>query len=344
MAFGKCLGRRYSGPNKERKLLLAARTISVTPASPTWADKISGESLRPTCDSPAASMHAASTSTRRARAQHRQSLHTLTYVTLDEANGGIVRNLNHEGIAIQAVGALRQYQRVRVRFELRHPRVKVDCQGEVAWADPSGQCGIRFLDLASETGRRINEWILGDLLDSIPSRSNSIFGGAQGADTQDDNQEDGLLLSTSARRVIELQSERPPRQTASSENSDEEIYEGIGESFDEETGSAVFARALPELDWLSRPISGRQMAWTLDSLIVFAALLLFSLIFLTVTQDLPRWPLDLEAGFGVAIFVSAFYWIFFRLLGGGSLGARLARLAESELTDDKDGRESARFR
>jgi hypothetical protein len=182
-------------------------------------------------------MHAASTSTRRARAQHRQSLHTLTYVTLDEANGGIVRNLNHEGIAIQAVGALRMYQHVRVRFELRHPRVKVDCRGEVAWAEPSGQCGIRFLDLSSETSRQINEWILGDLLDSIPSRSNSIFGGALGADTQDDTHEDGLLLSPSARRVIELQSERSARWPAYSENIEEKIYEEMGESVDEETGA-----------------------------------------------------------------------------------------------------------
>src|SRR5271156_1704515 len=123
-------------------------------------------------------MQAASTSTRRARAQHRQNLHALTYVTLDEANGGIVRNLNHEGLAIQAVGALRLQQHVRVRFELRHPRVKIDTLGEVVWADASGQCGIRFLDLSSETVRQINEWILGDLLDSIPSRSNSIFGAA----------------------------------------------------------------------------------------------------------------------------------------------------------------------
>jgi len=83
-------------------------------------------------------MHATSTSTRRARGQHRQNLHTLTYVTLDEANGGIVRNLNREGVAIQAVGALRLHQRVRVRFELRHPRVKIDSVGEVVWADASG--------------------------------------------------------------------------------------------------------------------------------------------------------------------------------------------------------------
>jgi hypothetical protein len=280
-------------------------------------------------------MHAASTSTRRARAQHRQNLGTLTYVTLDEANGGIVRNLNREGVAIQAVGALRLHQRVRVRFELRHPRVKIDSVGEVVWADASGQCGIRFLDLSSETVRQINEWILGDLLDSVPSRSDSIFG-AQ-VDVRIESESDGLLLSPSARKVIQLQPERAGVRPVFL-NVDEKVEETI----DTKADLGAFAR--PELDWLSRPISGKQMAWTLNSLIVFAAVLLFSLVFLAVTQDLPRWPLDLEAGFAAAIFVTALYWIFFRLLGGSSLGVRMARLAELDAGGDRDVREPARFR
>jgi len=52
-------------------------------------------------------MHSLSMPTKQARAHHRHDLRTLTYVVLDDANGGIVRNLNHEGAAIQAVGALR---------------------------------------------------------------------------------------------------------------------------------------------------------------------------------------------------------------------------------------------
>jgi hypothetical protein len=227
-----------------------------------------------------------------------------------------------------------------VRFELRHPRVKIDSVGEVVWADASGQCGIRFLDLHSETVRQINEWILGDLLDSIPSRSNSIFGAQPDAQIQDD----GLLLSSGARKVIQLKPERAGAQPVSLNFEENVDQTNLGETMDARVDLGAFARTRPELDWLSRPISGRQMAWTLNSLIVFAAVLLFSLVFLAVTQDLPRWPLDLEAGFAAAIFVIAFYWIFFRLLGGASLGSRLARLAESDADGDRDARESARFR
>jgi len=269
-------------------------------------------------------MHATSTSTRRVRARHRQNLHTLAHVTLDENNGGIVRNLNHRGVAIQAVAALHLHQRVRVRFEMRHPRVRVDCQGEVVWVDASGQCGIRFLDLSTQSVRQINEWIFGDLLDSIPSRTDSIFGA--GSRTRDE--EDGLLLSAGPRNVIQLQANEAVEEPVAAREVERELE----------------ADATREGDWLSRPLSGRQMAWGLNALIVVAAVLLFSLIFLSVTHELPRWPVDLEAGLGAAIFVVAFYCFFFRVFGGTSMGARLARLAGPDFSDDENARDSARFR
>ncbi|HEY6336929.1 MAG TPA: PilZ domain-containing protein [Candidatus Sulfotelmatobacter sp.] len=285
-------------------------------------------------------MHAASPSARRARTHHRQSLHTLTYVILDEANGGIIRNLNHEGIAIQAVAAVRLHQRLRVRFELRRPRIKVDTMGEVVWANVGGQCGIRFLDLSAETMGQINQWILGDLLDSVPSRTHSIFGAAPNVGTetscdQAGSETDGLLLSPGARKVIQLP---PLKWGAESVSAEPSPVSG------ETNQSHVSAGALLEQDWLSRPVSARQMAWTLNSLIVIAASLLFSLVFLAVTQDLPRWPLDLEAGFGAVLFVMVFYWFFFRALGGTSMGVRLARLAEGDGRSDQESRTSARFR
>src|ERR1700730_10492441 len=112
-------------------------------------------------------MVSASVSARQARTHYRHELRVLTYVTLDEANGGIIRNLNHEGVAVQAVAPLRREQRVRLRFELRFPRLRVEAHGQVTWASPSGQCAIRFVDLPAPTGRQINEWIFSNLLDSV---------------------------------------------------------------------------------------------------------------------------------------------------------------------------------
>src|SRR5271155_4985733 len=160
---------------------------------------------------------------RHARAQYRHELRTLTYVTLDDANGGIIRNLNHEGVAIQAVAALRPQQLVRLRFELRFPRLRVETRGQVSWANRSGQCGIRFIDLPARTRLHINEWIFSNLLDAIvrdATHPRPIFGRSavsivseenvpeeivcdQNASEKDSpDKTDGLILSPAPRPAI----------------------------------------------------------------------------------------------------------------------------------------------
>src|SRR4051812_18993492 len=116
-------------------------------------------------------MDAVVSSARQVRSQHRHELRTLTYVTLDQANGGIVRNLSYRGIGVQMVAAVRPQQQLRVRFELRHPRLQVEAQAEVVWATFSGQCGIRFLEMTPALKRQLNEWIFGDLLGGVSLHS-----------------------------------------------------------------------------------------------------------------------------------------------------------------------------
>ena len=258
---------------------------------------------------------------RPARAKHRHELRALTYVTLDQANGGIIRNLNHEGVGVQAVGAVRVRQQLRVRFELRDPRLRVEAHGEVTWATVSGQCGIRFVDLSPRTTRQINEWIFGDLLAGAALHSESagtIFAAptstVHGVDGTDEDS--GLMVSATSRSVIEL----PAR-------------------FDQAPGSVEDAAV--QLDWLSQPLSGRSLVWTINTLALLAALLLFALVFLTVNGEAPRWPLA-TAG-AAAICVAGLYWGFFQFLGGSSPGARLARMLGSEIENDRDG-DDARFR
>jgi hypothetical protein len=250
------------------------------------------------------------------RAKHRHELRTLTYVTLDQANGGIVRNLSHEGIAVQAVAALRPQQQLRVRFELRYPRLRVEARGEVAWATLTGQCGIRFLDLSPRLTRQIDEWIFGNLLEGASldaEKSRSIF--AETSLLVD--QEDGLLVSPAPQKVIALpmRSEhwRP-------------VAVGLG-------GAEMAAPAPAPLDWLSQPLSGRSLIWTINTLVVIAALLLFVMVFLSVTREPPKWPLTMAAG--AIVFVSGLYWGFFAMFGGLSPGERLARLVGSDAEDEE---------
>jgi hypothetical protein len=251
---------------------------------------------------------------------HRHELRTLTYVTLDQANGGIVRNLTHDGIGAQVVAAVRPHQQLRVRFELRYPRLRVEARGEVMWATFSGQCGIRFIDLPSRMARQIDEWIFSNLLDGA-----ALHADGEGT-VFDETKRSGLTISSAPMKVIELP---PPAQP----NSDSGIEPPFSASPNYEVGCSGDPG---ELDWLSRPLSGNSLAWAVNSLVVVAGLLLFALVFLVVTRELPKWPTAMLAG--AAIFVGCFYWGFFKLFGGTSLGRRLARLAEYQEQEEVDAR------
>lgn len=261
-------------------------------------------------------MDAGTSTERQLRAQHRHELRTLTYLTLEQANGGIVRNLNQHGLGAQMVAPVPPRQQVRIRFELRHPRLRVETRGEVVWSTFSGQCGIRFLDLPAEIRRHINEWILGDLLEGISlhaERTGAMFGAStfetsvlEEIDPPLSNgrveEDDGLLISGPAPKVISLPLRREAVERAASP-----VSETIG-----------------NLDWLSQPLSPRALARTIDTLIVTAALLMFTLVFLWITGDLPASPW-MMALCGAAL-VGALYWGFFWVFGGKTFGARLARL------------------
>ena len=276
---------------------------------------------------------------RQARAQHRHELRTLTYVTLDQANGGIVRNLTNNGIGVQVVAAVRPKQQLRVRFELRYPRLHVETRAEVVWATFSGQCGILFLDMPPVLQQQVNQWIFGNLLEGISLHagpSESIFAPRNGRGTQSDQKgngnvatpgevgvDDGLLVSATPVKVIELPMHREPPEAVIREED-------------------VVATPQPRSDqraWLARPLTGRPLAWTVDALVVVASLLLFTFVFLSVTREAPPWPLASVAG--AALMMAGLYWVFFRLFAGRSLGARLARIAEPDA--ERDGTE-ARFR
>jgi hypothetical protein len=289
-------------------------------------------------------MQAVSFPARQARAQYRHELRTLTYVTLDDANGGIIRNLNHEGVAVQAVAALRPQQRVRLRFELRFPRLRVETGGQVLWASRSGRCGIRFVDLPTRTHHQINEWIFSNLLDAMAREADhprSILGASVASiarkekirdeNLRDENapeENDGLTVSAAPRPAIRLEPglARQDEAQAAYQNCEEDL---AGPAYESHASELPGFEPNEPLNWLSRPLSGRTLAWLVDSLVVLAALLLFALIFISIAHELPPWPLTLGTASAAAVFVAAAYWAIFAVFGGPSLGARLAQTPSS---------------
>jgi hypothetical protein len=311
-------------------------------------------------------MHGVSVAPRPTRTHYRHELRTLTYVTLDEANGGIIRNLNSEGVAVQAVAALRQQQRVRLRFELRFPRLRVETYGQVSWADPSGQCGIRFVDLPTRTGRQIDEWIFSNLLGAIArdaGHPRSILGASVVSISRNENvreenigeedaaeANDGLTLSASPRPAIRLGPARlepdAAEPAAAEQAAPEPGLTGQGALLPQQSSADDFADLAENpyaQSWLSQPLSGRTLAWLVDSLIVIAGVLVFALIFLSIAHELPPWPLTLGTASAAAVFVATAYWGVFAVFGGPSLGERLAQ-ATASVEGEKEREGASRFR
>lgn len=268
------------------------------------------------------------------RAQHRHELRSLTYVILDQSNGGVVRNLTSDGMGLQTMTAVPPGQTMQVRFELRSPRLRVEASAEVVWSTFSGQCGMRFLDLPPRMSHQVREWIFGDMLEGASMhapRTGSIFGAGIGVAEEEESAEqpeaeegeDGLMVSGMPLKVIEL----PVRDDAEPQLVHRETSE-----LPEETPL--------RLDWLSQPLSGRGLAWTVNVLVVLAGLLLFGLVFLSLVREAPPWPL-LLIGAAAAV-VTLMYWGFFQMFGGSSLGSRLARLIGGDSGEEEPP--SARFR
>ena len=277
-------------------------------------------------------MEAGFTTAQIPRAQHRYELRNLTYVILDRSNGGVVRDLTSEGVGLQVMKAVPPGETMQVRLELRNPRLHVETRGEVVWSTFSGLCGMRFLDVPPRMTQQIREWIFGDMLEGASmhiQHAESMFSGMkswpeEGSQSPaEEESDDGLMVSETPLRVIEL----PAPQELGPTLIHREVCEDTPES-------------LPRLEWLSAGLSARGLAWAVNLLAVLAGLVLFAVVFLASVGQAPPWPVSVFLGIAGA--VALLYWGFFKVLGGASLGTRLARMIHGDSEDEEAA--SVRFR
>jgi hypothetical protein len=252
------------------------------------------------------------------RRLYRHPLYSLVYVTIDRDNGGILRDLSEDGAAVQAVGALRVGEPVRMRFDLmaaKHSpgKVRVDVTGQVAWANASGQAGVKFVDLSSEIRRQVNEWIFGNLISSI-AYAPPILGAPDVA--EDEN----LVLSEDACAPIRVRHVgRLPEDAAADD--------------------------VPILDWLLGRFSPHALSLAVDGMVLCVAVLLFFVVVLIVAKALPSWHVTLALLGGVAGFFTLLYWYLFRSLVTGTAGRWLTDIAMREVQAERGPRQDeVRFR
>jgi Tfp pilus assembly protein PilZ len=245
------------------------------------------------------------------RGHYRHQIQTLAYVNVDQANGGVIRNLGDSGMAIQAVTPLYINQQVFLRFDLANPRVRLEAKGRVAWADPVGQAGIEFLALSQRAKRLLKEWIFVQLMASAEhSAGDTTY--LYGKSTQEAAE---LSFSSHARPAIRLE-----RRASGALASDDEN------------------RSHPlQLTWLPFAISASALSWLVDSLILISAVLLFAVIAIAMLGAVPSWPVALVVGLGAAAVFAVVYRFIFLFWIGGTPGNRLAGITGDSC--DRVGRE-----
>ena len=248
------------------------------------------------------------------RRHYRQRVQNLAYVRLDQANGGILRDLSESGIAIQAVVPLRVDQQVQLRFELLNPRTRIEARGRVAWADPLGQAGLKFLDIAERPKHLLKEWIFTQLMATAvhAERAESVF-----IDHKAGENATQLIFSDGARPAIQLQPE------------DDELLE----------------EATDSMPLLGSPMtmSAKSLSRTVDSLLLLCAVLLFAIIALGMTNLFPTWPLAVALALGITSAFAAIYWYLFAVCVGMTPGEQLARVAFGT-HEEPEEEELTRFR
>jgi len=246
------------------------------------------------------------------RRPYRHKIRPLVYTTIDEGNGGIVCDLSAQGAGIHAASVLDEGHTVRLRFSLLNPKLSVEVQAQVRWSNALGQAGLRFVDVGPHFQRGLKDWIFRDLLASV-IQDGPVWQ-VSGEVSPD------LVLSPTARSAIML---------------------------DSAVGAGVQSRVVPTppappeaRNWISS-----RLADLMDGLVLCCAVLLFVVVFLSVNQSLPSWPVALAIVAGAAAFCALLYWGVFARFGGGTAGARLAKIGIEDPAAQTGPREpESRFR
>src|SRR5581483_8229646 len=79
---------------------------------------------------------------------------------------GILLDLSQTGIDVLAAQALHPAALIGIRFELPDASGEIDVHGEVAWANPNGQSGVRFLDMPEAQAEKLKAWLLANSPDT----------------------------------------------------------------------------------------------------------------------------------------------------------------------------------
>jgi DNA-binding response OmpR family regulator len=87
---------------------------------------------------------------------------------------GIMLDLSQTGMDLLAAQPLERSAHIGLRFTLPDGSLEVDTHGEIAWANPNGQSGVRFLDLPESQVDKLKTWLLANASEVPPEEPDPV--------------------------------------------------------------------------------------------------------------------------------------------------------------------------
>ena len=87
---------------------------------------------------------------------------------------GILLDLSTGGMDVLVAKPLSPAGLVRVTFELPETGFKIDGDTQVAWTNPNGQTGLRFLDMDVPMREKLGEWMAAHAHDAMPEEPDPV--------------------------------------------------------------------------------------------------------------------------------------------------------------------------
>ncbi len=81
---------------------------------------------------------------------------------------GILLDLSEEGLDVLSAQPLYPSATIQTHFTLPDGTTEIRVRGEVAWANPNGQSGVRFIDLSEELRETLKNWVAAHAPDLPP--------------------------------------------------------------------------------------------------------------------------------------------------------------------------------
>jgi CheY-like chemotaxis protein len=86
----------------------------------------------------------------------------------------IMLDLSESGVDVLAAQPLCPSSPISLRFSLPNSQGEISAHGEVAWANPNGQSGVRFTDLNEDIQNQLNQWLAANSAEALPDDADAV--------------------------------------------------------------------------------------------------------------------------------------------------------------------------